>query len=261
MKKEVEYFFENVYFEIFEIRNEFEVESFNLTKDSYFRIPTCFITLFSKVIVPIINMLEAIFFCKIEYFKNNTKGKNLFIKAVWTTCLLILVFSLSYKNISISSNNLDPKGYALFIAIFFGLYWNARNVFTRKWDYAANLFNKLCFDLPFKSYKSKTAKLITINYTQSTLAIDLMMLEIWSHKSFHKTFLETLFNAIAYSEFKSEYEKNPSSINICELKRIITKEYSNIFNKKVNKYKKIKDVISTFQSDLSDYVINNDYIF
>lgn len=260
MNKEVECFFQSVYFEIFSHRDEFEDKDIRLSKESCPKILTCIATSLSKILVPLINKFESIFFCKTEYFKNNTKGKNLFVKAVWTTALLIVIFILSYKHISINTKRLDAKSFGLFIAIFFGLYWNARNVFTRKWDYSADLFNKLCFDLPFRNYQSKTAKLITINYTQSTLAIDLLMLEIWSHKSFNKTFREALFNAIAYNNFKNEYKKNPNTLDICEIKRKTTADYVMIFNKKANNYNYIKNIISSFQSDLSDYVVNNNYI-
>lgn len=208
--------------------------------------------------------LDKFFFLKTEYFKNNTNGTSLFLRAIWSTFVLIILFVLIAKifpglcSIEILNGETAYKGlrdYALAIGLLFGLYWNARSVFTRKWDYSASLFNKLCFDVPFVKYKDVSTKRIAVHFHQSTLAIDLLVLEIWSHKSFLYCFREALELSVAYKCFAEFYEER-GHINKDIILINIKKEIELLYSGKTIHYSYIKKILERYQGDLSDFVVN-----
>jgi len=269
MKKEVQYFFEYVYPNVHSMRDNYSKKLVIFKKKGKIRFVISYLIyyLFELLSYPV-KFFENLFFLKNEYFKSNTKGKNLFTKAIWTT-FVILTLSILFKlkPIKLTHNGVNAfcgieiKDMAFFAVLFLGLYWNARSVFTKKWDYSAALFNKLCFDLPFRNYPNRESKLITINYTQTTLSLDLLTLEIWSHKSFYYTFLESIHNAIAYSVFLEDFKKNGGKkINLNYIESCIKAEYEKLFSKDITNHEEVRKYLNTFNSDLSDYVVNNNYL-
>ena len=150
----------------------------------------------------------------------------------------------------------DLKSLVLITVLFFGLYWNARNVFTKKWDYSAAMFNKMCFETPFKTYKNQVYKSIAINFHQTTFSLALLLLEIWSHKSFVNSFSESVKIAISYKCFVKQFEEN-GHLDLEIIKLEVSREIDKLYENKYNEYGEISKTLSNFQNDLSSFVINN----
>jgi hypothetical protein len=65
-------------------------------------------------------------------------------------------------------------------------YWNMSNIFNRQWTYCADLYNKILQEGDDDARQS----------LKVSLAIDLLILDLWAHRSFRELFRDELFLAI-----------------------------------------------------------------
>lgn len=262
-KNNIEFFYEYIYpdFEKLVQNKKFKrvkifkkLQYVNFYFSRYFSVLTYFVI--HLLFIPF-KFLDKVFFLKTEYFKNNSNGSSLFFRAAWSCLIVMVVIKSTQPDDSLLFQSIKTENLGIGIGIFFGLYWNARAVFTKKWDYAAGLFNKLCFELPFKSYSSLKEKRIAIHFLQVTLGIDLLLLEIWSHKSYYPCFREVLQVSILYQTFLESFSVTNSYINKDLILSLAVQNMDKIFSDEIQDHQKIVDILRIFQTDLSNYTINS----
>ena len=144
-------------------------------------------------------IIENLILHRWQYFKNNPNGSFLFIRAilcvlsalVWGSIISILVYmilKLIFNDLDISClkgiinfskivNSLDLK--EVFIAVTSSIslsYWNMSNLFGKKWTYCSQLYNQI------------TIKDEKKDRLRNALAIDLLTVDLWAHRSFSSFF-------------------------------------------------------------------------
>ena len=155
----------------------------------------------------------------------NSTPKPIFL----TSFFLIFYFSLACLQIKYNlyiSLREAPTVINTILASFFLFFWRENTKFVTKWDYAANLYNKIYFD----SINSDQLDCPTILQMNLALSIDLLELHIWSHRSFINSFISSIEVAINWRSYKSHIKgnnKNPYKWkNKFEICKFIDEHYS-----------------------------------
>lgn len=155
---------------------------------------------------------------KIPFFKNRKNDSYLIIRSFLITLvtlplliyfayvlvLIVLKFHESQKFMLVDSIKYSledllnyvlkhPKKSVSFILPTYSIvYWNFNQKFAGQWRYCADLYNKISFE---NIDKLSPRELL---YQRSTLALDLLQLDLYAHKSFKKTFNDVLYMSIIY---------------------------------------------------------------
>ncbi len=132
--------------------------------------------------------VKKILFCTYDWVLNiNSLNCRILIQTIWFLSLpLIIVYLLSYFKIISYELNLQNM---LHISTMFGaIFWALRKIYSDKWTYCANLYNKIN-ELDLLSNSKQKNKL---DFMRNTLAIDILDLEIWSNKSFNDFLLDQI---------------------------------------------------------------------
>lgn len=150
------------------------------------------------------NFLEHFVFWRLSKFKNDPRGNYLLIRSflivfsvfifpVFCISLGIIVFEYLGKIENVAEYINLRNGLKVFFT-FLGSttvsYWNMNNLFNKKWTYCANLYNKVA---EFSSSKNGGD---ANELLENTLAIDLLTLDLWAHRSFADHFSEELWLAV-----------------------------------------------------------------
>lgn len=72
-------------------------------------------------------------------------------------------------------------------------YWNVSTMYNRKWNYCADLYNKML------ATEDATARA----QLRNALAIDLLVLDLWAHRSFRELFRDELESSL-YATYKDQ---------------------------------------------------------
>lgn len=162
--------------------------------------------------------IENLVFFKWTFFKNRPRANFILIKSILTVIILSIIIFLiteAFNKLGIRTNNeknfllfLEKNLYNLLIT-FLGaisiIYWQTATIFQKKWLYCNELYNKI---LALDGNDIYHHDLLC-----NALAIDLLTLDLWAHRSFRDFFRDELNNAI--SNYKSEYilDKTIEKIN------------------------------------------------
>lgn len=146
-------------------------------------------------------LIERLILFKWQCFKNNPRGNNLVIRAVFIATLipaymLLLMWLLNFffgitdfysGAIREKFDFHHYKEYLLpLLAVIIVIYGSIWKDFHSKWEYCSNLFNDIlkCNDEE------------VVSNLCASLSIDLITLDLWAHRSFKETFHEELITAI-----------------------------------------------------------------
>lgn len=159
--------------------------------------------------------LEFLMF-KHQWLKNSPRGNYLVIRAVWFSvvipaflliCFLVLAYLVNVvqgkfillETFSDFFTNPNPLNYLNlsgfkkiglpFLATVSIVYWKLWHDYHSKWTYCCGLFN----DILKNSDKSAVAEKL-----RRALAIDLLVLDLWAHRSFAEFFRDCLSEAIIH---------------------------------------------------------------
>lgn len=164
--------------------------------------------------------IERFILFRLQYFKNNPRSNYLLIKAVGTILViffLAIFLSLAiYHALPVSVRpEVDICQYLKgnFYKILTGLigaislvYWQTAKMFQKKWLYCSELYNKIISINPKESEK-------IYRILSNALTIDLVILDLWAHRSFQELFRDELISALKENHQTSEYESNLIKIN------------------------------------------------
>lgn len=168
-------------------------------------------------------------------------------------CLVDWIFFCNSDHVSIK-DKFQVLFYAFAATI--ALYWNLRAGYTGKWNYCATIFNKLALDeLPKLLEEKPRSSPIRIMFISTLLAVDLVDLRFWSHKSFRGTFKEALEVAIFYKYAEDggfEYQKIKSMVEDFLNKKTI--DGIVLLDKE-----EARTLLANFQEVLSNYLILSGY--
>ena len=153
---------------------------------------------------------------KWQWLKNKPRGNYLVLKTLWLTFMPVIVSfllylllwkieshyrSLPFSNFgatSIQNGILTFRNYKLYflplLAVNVVIYWNLWKDFHSKWEYACSLYNSVISSTDEKIQKS----------LRIALAIDLLTLDLWAHRSFAEFFWIVLTNALKELGHESE---------------------------------------------------------
>ena len=136
-------------------------------------------------------ILEYFVFYKWMFFKNRPRGNLLFLRSL----LVVGTFSILYFyffgqfELVLEGIDIDPV-IALGLAAGVG-YWNMVNVLNKKSMYCGQLYNQI-FAVLAGGDKKKGEAMAT------SLAIQLLTLDLWAHRSFGRVFVKKLDEAIQF---------------------------------------------------------------
>lgn len=163
-------------------------------------------------------LVIKLLFLKVPYFKNRNSDSYILLKSlllsIFILPILVLIFyvfihllihlhstgNLNFTFASLSAVNdilnfitTYPRKIAiLWVPVLSIIYWNLRTKFAGQWMYCADLYNKISYE----SIDTKNPR--EILYQRCTLALDLVQVDLYSHKSFSKTFNVALEKSIYY---------------------------------------------------------------
>lgn len=136
---------------------------------------------------------EIFILLKTTRFKNNQSGTWYFIKAVGRTALFVLatlsiffIYIIKFKSLTELDFEVDPitvSGSLLIVMIAF--YWNERTSYVSKWEYLANLYNKMIEANSIEQYEMY----------RTSLVHDIHLTEFWGHKTFWGIFHKAIAEA------------------------------------------------------------------
>lgn len=193
----------------------------------------------------IINFLIELALCKHQYIKNHPRGNYLVWKTVWFCVVLPLFLYLALFLFALSldmtkqgaqfclklseiqtqfpllfnfTNYINQHSFKVYLMPLLGImsvvYWNLWKDYHSKWMYCCNVFNQILTLDENKADKLRRA-----------LAIDLLILDLWAHRSFSEFFRDSLLEALkAMKQDDKEFyiEKiNRGEISECEALRIL----------------------------------------
>lgn len=151
--------------------------------------------------------IELFVFQRWQLFKNHPRGNYLLLRAclgtLTVTCLGYLaltriplpgavVRSLASATTATDAANPNPSYDSLVKLVFAFLgavsvsYWNMGQIFNRHWTYCSDAFNTVL----------QTTDADARDRLRLSLAIDLITLDLWAHRSFRDLFRDELFRAI-----------------------------------------------------------------
>ena len=167
--------------------------------------------------------LEHWILWKREKYKNKPRGNCLIIRSLFVVftifsimgpLIILLNYLISFLPDKIfcinlfldnSMSSIVPKEITTtnVIVSFFGavsiLYWNIMSLFNKKWAYCCELYNKIIS----KNRGKSKQKLL-----ENALAVDLLTLDLWAHRSFSKFFSKELTKSIKKKYCKDEIMRN-----------------------------------------------------
>lgn len=143
-------------------------------------------------------LIENFVMCKWQMFKNNPRANWLALRAFWCVTL-IYVASFFLTQIYLSwfaeipftpptSRSTLLKISLTYFAAWTAAYWKMSDLYRKQWDYCSNLYNQTL------SEKEETTRELLRN----SLAIDLVTVDLWAHRSFAEMFKSELELAVKY---------------------------------------------------------------
>lgn len=198
-----------------------------------------------KDVKALINCLIEIALCKHQYIKNHPRGNYLVWKTVWFCILLPLFLYLTFLLLALAlniteqeaqfcsnltgiknqfpllfnfKNYVNQHSFKIYLMPLLGImsvvYWNLWKDYHSKWTYCCNVFNQILTLENEKADKLRRA-----------LAIDLLILDLWAHRSFSEFFKDSLLEAL--NEMKDDEKEffikkiNDGEVAECEALRIL----------------------------------------
>lgn len=134
---------------------------------------------------------------------NNVSANLRFLAAAWVSSIVTGIVYLAPIKYSVEFDKIAFL-FQVFGATFVVYYWNDRTAYYNKWSYLANLYNECLKANPFIPYTVEREKEKYFSYRNSlehALAIDIIEMEMWSHRSFN----DFLFEILKY-DLRIEYE-------------------------------------------------------
>jgi len=135
-------------------------------------------------------------------YENKVSANRRIIAALYQTVMAcVLLFFIHYLFDFWACFEEGPLGDEAQIALLFlisgifaGTYINERSNIHSKWTYLANLYN-LAISQPDPKMSNKVL---------SSLAHDILIMDMWAHRSFDDVFHETLFDAVVFAHSDPE---------------------------------------------------------
>lgn len=190
-------------------------------------------------------VIENIILCRWQSFKNDPRSNYLVIKSGFT---VIIIFGLIYIlgvilyhiipiSFETSMNGYIKNNLNKIIIGFFGstslVYWQTAKMYQKKWLYCSELYNKIiCLD---PNEKEGVYRVLS-----NALAIDLVILDLWAHRSFKELFRDELKLAIdKEGDLKNYYLSKmiDGKLSESEAMAILQKHQYKLFKEQFNKNK------------------------
>lgn len=150
-------------------------------------------------------LIEFVFFFRLQCFKNNPRLNYVLVRAVWTASVLLafaiasaffVVWLFDFGSIRIDGDRV-MSGAATYFGAVSLIYWNSSTVHRGQWQYCASLYNDM---LKASSTEAKDA-------LANSLCMDLVVLDMWAHRLFADLFRDEL--AVAA---RARYTVEPASL-------------------------------------------------
>lgn len=148
----------------------------------------------------IVNLFfEYFVFFRWIYFKNNPRGNLLLFRTFLAVSLLSAIYYSIFSSFNLVIEGIDVEPIIFFVFLLTIGYWNMSSVFHKKSEHCSELYTKYLIEVSNKNEKG--ASLIG-----NLLAIKLLTLDLWGHRSFSPHFAKTLEKAI--TSLKDEANAN-----------------------------------------------------
>lgn len=161
--------------------------------------------------------IENFMYCRWQFIKNDPRGQWLVLRGLaipifnypWLYLVWYFLTSLvqwaAGHSLTDSSNCQDiisifrEMGQLSFGDVSFGSYvfsvsaifWNISNVFKRNWQYCAGLYNEILL----KDFSGDESRRFQYRLLKTSLAIDLLVHDLWAQRAFSRFFTECLEEA------------------------------------------------------------------
>ena len=136
-------------------------------------------------------IVEKFLLWRWSYFKNSGRETMLVLRAFISLILPFLLFFFIFE-----CNYESSEIYLYAISGFSILYWNMNRINYKRWEYCANLYNRIL------EINCEIHRQTMIN----ALAIDLVTIDLWANRSFKEFFYDELMAAIN-TKYKSSGER------------------------------------------------------
>ena len=139
----------------------------------------------------VIRLIELIVFCRLQFFRNQCRGNYILIQSLWPILMLAVIVILGSQflgprfGISFDLSLLNYTKLGLFIGAWSANHWRERAIFYDKWKYLAGLYNEVL------KQKEDVSDVL-----QCALAIDILTLGFWAHRSYQELFRDALVLAV-----------------------------------------------------------------
>lgn len=162
---------------------------------------------------PVHWVIENFVLWRLQRWKNNPRVNALIWKAILSVASMTIICSLftlmicfimrnfigenqffDFEKFAKDSPKVNLGSLFNFGVVFTGsvsvAYWNMSTMFNKKWNYCADLYNKI-IAIPNSTIDHQQRALL-----RNALAIDLLVLDLWAHRSFSVLFETELMTAI-----------------------------------------------------------------
>lgn len=155
-------------------------------------------------------VIEKFVLWRLQNWKNNPRVNALIWKAILSVFSMTVIGAVIAVSLYVAFNLLGPKqtfelgeiveklskvylkSWAKLGLVLSGsitvAYWNMSTMFNKKWSYCADLYNKI-LAVPKSNHEQR-------ELLRNALAIDILTLDLWAHRSFSALFAEELLKAI-----------------------------------------------------------------
>ncbi len=160
-------------------------------------------------------IIEKFILCRWQFWKNNPRVNMMIIKAAISVAavsfiglVIATIFyftyhlpingSASFFKLSDEIGGIEFKSWLKLGFLLSGsttiAYWNMSTMFNKKWTYVVDLYNKI-----IQLDSSKKTELL-----RNALAIDLLTLDLWAHRSLCSLFKNELIKAIKHTHLDNQ---------------------------------------------------------
>lgn len=202
-------------------------------------------------------VIEKCILCKWQTFKNNPRGNNLILRALWISIFLPMIFlvflivgkmilegffvenlytffnksSFSEFNESLFSFKFFKNYLLPWLGLNLIIYANLWKDYHSKWSYCSSLYNEI-----IKQNCEKVQRNLISNF-----AIDLLCLDMWAHRSFYSSFRNSVEEAIEH-----KYQDCQS----CQITKLNSGNFSE---------NEIAEILEDYQSELVENKVELEY--
>lgn len=138
---------------------------------------------------------------------NNVNANLRFISAFWfsgwitAVTFFILYVCVKQESVSLFFTKYALTGLKIFGTVFVAYYWNDRSAYYNKWKYLADLYNDYLKSPPYIPHQVYRSTVFSYrNSLKHALAMDIIEMEMWSHRSYRDFLYEILRDALIAEE-------------------------------------------------------------